>query len=307
MKDLRIIPRFKRLIRMIINTVYMIFCGKHNVILLNVSMEQIGNSVVHQNIGDDINFYLVKELSKKNVFNYVDVLNVFKLKNYMCIGSIMDWMTNNESCIWGSGVRDNTNKLKCIPHDVLAVRGPLSRQYLIDNGVDCPPVYGDSALLLPLITPPHEKLLAKYRIGIILHKNDIGNNVVRKFVQANENITMIDIMHYKDWHDVIHEIQECEMIISSSLHGLIISDAYNIPNVWIKFSDETFDGCFKYMDYMESVGRMDCKPFEMKESTSFDDIYILKDSYEPIHFDIEPLLSVCPFLQNKCIGRKNGK
>lgn len=156
MKDLRIIPRFKRLIRMIINTVYMIFCGKHNVILLNVSMEQIGNSVVHQNIGDDINFYLVKELSKKNVFNYVDVLNIFKLKNYMCIGSIMDWMTNNESCIWGSGVRDNTNKLKCIPHDVLAVRGPLSRQYLIDNGVDCPPVYGDPALLLPLITPPRE-------------------------------------------------------------------------------------------------------------------------------------------------------
>lgn len=81
MKDLRIIPRFKRLIRMIINTVYMIFCGKHNVILLNVSMEQIGNSVVHHNIGDDINFYLVKKLSKKNVFNYVDVLNVFKLKN----------------------------------------------------------------------------------------------------------------------------------------------------------------------------------------------------------------------------------
>ena len=72
----------------------------------------------------------------------------------MCIGSIMDWMTNNESYIWGSGVRDNTNKLKCKPHKVLAVRGPLSRQYLIDNGVDCPPVYGDPALLLPLITPP---------------------------------------------------------------------------------------------------------------------------------------------------------
>lgn len=281
--------------RMAINTIYMLYCGKRNVILLNVSMEQIGNGVVHHNIGDDINFYLIKELSKKKVFNSVDVLNVFKLKNYMCIGSILDWMTKCSSIVWGSGVRDNTNTLRCKPQAVLAVRGPLTRLYLIDNDVECPQVYGDPALLLPLIAPPRN-VKKTFKIGVILHKNDISNNHVREFVQLHHDVHIIDIMHYKNWYDVILQIQECEMVMSSSLHGLIISDAYHIPNVWVKFSDDTFDGSFKYLDYLKSVGRKEEEPLEILGEISFSAIYKLKESYSPIYIDLEPLLSVCPFL-----------
>lgn len=308
MKNLRLVSRTKRLMRMIINTIYMIYCGKQKALLLNVSMEQIGNGVVHHNIGDDINYYLMKELSGKKIFNYVDVLNIFGLKNYMCIGSIIDWMTRADSCIWGSGVRDDSGKLRVQPHKVYAVRGPLTRQYLLDNGVDCPAIYGDPALLLPLISPPPYVICKSYKIGVILHKNDIGNIIMQKFVNTYKDVVQIDIMHYKDWRNVVSSIQKCEMIISSSLHGLIISDAYSIPNIWVKFSDETFDKSFKYLDYMKSVGRKEEAPLEINEEITFEEIYKLKESYIPIKFDIIPLLSVCPFFNNNKIGKiQNGK
>lgn len=155
MKNLRLKNRTKRLLRMLLNTTYMLLVGKKKSIMVNVSMEQIGNTVAHHNVGDDINFYLVQKLSGKKVFNLVDVLNVFSLKPVMCIGSVIDWMTTHDSVIWGTGVRDNSNELKTKPFKVLAVRGPLTRQYLLKNGVKCPEIYGDPALLLPNIYPPY--------------------------------------------------------------------------------------------------------------------------------------------------------
>jgi pyruvyltransferase len=71
----------------------------------------------------------------------------------MVIGSIIGWMTNKDSIIWGSGVREPDNPLPAIPRKVLAVRGPLTRKYLISQGVECPEIYGDPALLLPKIYP----------------------------------------------------------------------------------------------------------------------------------------------------------
>lgn len=146
-----------------------------------------------------------------------------------------------------------------------------------------------------LIYTPHT-CLKKYKIGIILHKNDIGNEYVIRFVKENEFVTLIDIQNYRNWCDVIDKIQECELIVSSSLHGIIFSDAYKVPNVWVKFSDETFDGSFKYLDYMMSVGRQERVPVKWGENMSLEKMYELREAYIPISFDVAPLLSVCPFL-----------
>lgn len=100
-------------------------------IVLNVSMNLLCNKVFHSNIGDDINYYLIKELSHKRILNYWDFFNLRKQPNFMVIGSIIGWMTNKDSIIWGSGVREPDNPLPAIPRKVLAVRGPLTRKYLI--------------------------------------------------------------------------------------------------------------------------------------------------------------------------------
>jgi len=45
---------------------------------------------------------------------------------------------------------------------------------------------------------------------------------------------------------VIKDILECEMTISSSLHGIIVSHTYNVKCMWIKLTNKIGGGFFKY-------------------------------------------------------------
>lgn len=305
-KHLRIKARAQRTVRLLINSFFLLFSNKKNIIVTNVSMIVVKDKVKHCNIGDDLNYYIIEELSKKKIFNYCDVIYPNKQNPvYMCIGSIIDWMTTSNSIIGGSGVRDNNNPLPAHPLKVLAVRGPLTRDYLLSNGIECPEVYGDPALLLPHIYPSIN-IYKRFSMGIILHKNDLNNDIVHKFIlEKNQEVTIIDIMHYDNWRDVINHILECKIIISSSLHGLILSDAYDIPNFWIKFSDKTFDGSFKYLDYFASVCRQTKAPIEINNIENLAEILNNPPEFQHIHFNPSPLLSVCPFLSQSKYS--NGK
>ena len=55
-----------------------------------------------------------------------------------------------------------------------------------------------------------------------------------------------------DWQRFVCEIKSAEKVISSSLHGIIISEAYGIPCVWL---NDIPDSSFKYEDYYKSTGR----------------------------------------------------
>lgn len=56
-----------------------------------------------------------------------------------------------------------------------------------------------------------------------------------------------------DVEGIITEICSCKKILSTSLHGIIVAQAYNIPALWIKKNDIGTDG-FKFYDYFSSVG-----------------------------------------------------
>lgn len=75
-KQLRIKGRIIRLFRLIVNTGYMLLHKRADEIVLNVSMNLLCNKVFHSNIGDDINYYLIKELSHKRILNYWDFFNL---------------------------------------------------------------------------------------------------------------------------------------------------------------------------------------------------------------------------------------
>lgn len=56
------------------------------------------------NLGDDLNFFLLKELTERPLFFTEAMFPIFKhVKHYCCIGSIIENFANSHSVIWGSG------------------------------------------------------------------------------------------------------------------------------------------------------------------------------------------------------------
>lgn len=247
------------------------------------------------NFGDVLNPLLLGGLTQKRIFWVNPVY--YKKKNYFAIGSILE-QSNKHSIIWGSGFI--SEKSKCIekPLEICAVRGPKTRQKLLDTGIYCPEVYGDPALLLPKIYSP--KIEKKYKLGIIPHYVDKENSWLIG-LEDEKDIKLLDIQE-SDPLKFIDDLLSCEKIASSSLHGIIVADAYNIPSIWIKFSDKVIGGKFKFLDYFMSVKRKDKEALFINIDTSLDDLFNQFYYYE-IAIDLELLLSSCPFECN-ILGNK---
>lgn len=300
----RMIVRIRLLqsqIKRIVNTIYVIiFYNKRFILVDGWFLRWCGNTT-KRNFGDELNVYLLEALTGKKVVSASETL--FSGPRYLVIGSIIENYSSADSIIWGSGVIDgNNNHLSASPKMVCAVRGKMSRDFLKKNDVDCPEVYGDPALLLPLVYTP--QVSKKYKYGIIPHVCDINNPIIQKFLFENgKEVHLISFANYGDWHSVIDEINACENIISSSLHGLIISDAYKIPNVWIKVSDLIVGGEYKYKDYFSGVEREYFPPLILSEESTTLDIDICLAKYQNIRPNISDLLKSCPFeLSSKYIN-----
>ena len=166
--------------------------------------------------------------------------------------------------------------------------------YIPRYGVQCSEVYGDPALLLTLVYQPcrgvqrstsascvQEVQKATFRLGIIPHVVDLHHPVIEEIRDKHaDEILIIDLAHYEKWTDVIDQICSCERILSSSLHGLIVSDAYQVPSCWIELSGKISGGYFKFVDYASSVDRDFSNPLRIEK---FADIANVLD-YVDLHF-----------------------
>ena len=263
-------------------------------IIINSWIDIQRGEIKPRNFGDDLNYYLFSQINDGFVrFFNCSFLSLFKRKNYLCIGSTIHH-GNRHSIVWGAG---------CISHDgpipalkkVLAVRGPMTRELLIQKGINCPQIYGDPALLLPFFYKPNKK--PNKNIGIVLNAAD---EFAFDYNRFDNNYSYISMTNYYKWEDVIDKITGCKLILSSSLHGLIIADAYNIPNLWVSVDNNknVIGGFFKYLDYFSSVDRHQNKPIEINEILeSGIDKYLGLIEKPMIH--IKPLLNSCPFKLQK--------
>jgi hypothetical protein len=249
-----------------------------------------------ENYGDVLGRYLVEKIAaKKVVFAWPKKFSFFDFFSpiYVTIGSVLTHV--NEKCVvWGSGIISREYPIKNAKF--LAVRGPQTRQFLLNQGYEVPAVYGDPALLLPrYFNPMVEK---KYRYGIIPHYDDWS--VVKDWYLDRNDILIIDMMT-NDVEAKTIDFLTCEKIVSSSLHGIIVAHAYGIPAVWQKFSDKPFGDDIKYQDYFESVGLAYYKPIIREKEYSEVELQLLFENLPslPLESVVENirngLMEVCPF------------
>ena len=188
------------------------------------------------NFGDLLNIELFHYLNNNN-FEWVP--HNYNKEYYMCIGSILHKAQEN-TIVWGSGfMTENSYPIKK-PKNILAVRGPKTRDRFIKLGINCPNIFGDPALLMPLFYQPI--MSKKYNLGIIPHFVDSNNEILDKISSKDIAIINVNVNNPKS---VINKILQCKKIISSALHGIIISDAYKIPNKRVQFSNKITGGNFK--------------------------------------------------------------
>lgn len=239
-----------------------------------------------QNWGDALNKDLFKYLAKNNC-SFASSSSAPKKPHILGVGSILGH-ANEFSEVWGSGFIAKEKRLSKTPAKICAVRGPLTRLKVLEQRIECPPIYGDPALLYPAIYNPD--ITEKYEWGFIPHYVDAKN----PFFRTCTNCLIINIRDTTE--RVINQIKQCKYIASSSLHGLIAADAYKKPNVWIKLSNRIHGGNFKFHDYFQSVHRWQEEPLLCDKHTLRGILprLIRRLHYHSIGLDLRPLIEHFP-------------
>jgi hypothetical protein len=198
------------------------------------------------NFGDWIGPYLVEQITGRPVVRTGSSPGVL-----ITAGSILNWATAG-AVVWGSGLVNLTDEVD--PRaEIHAVRGPLTREIALKCGAECPEVYGDPALLLPRFIPKPETV---YDFGLVPHYTEFP--VISYVMEEVPGVQVIDVL--RPVQQVVEDIAACESILSSSLHGLIVADAYGIPSRWVQFSNAVLGDGTKFNDHFLATGRLFCEP-----------------------------------------------
>ena len=235
-------------------------------------------------MGDMLNKDMLDELYG------IEILHANKYhKDAICIGSGLSsaLICDNESFfskeylyrkikrgpfyVWGTGFMNYApkpdNRFKYNDVRVLSLRGELTKkrvEAILNRRLNIP--LGDGGLLAEKWIGHIEK---KHNIGIIPHFKEQDAPVVNQMLSYYKDSVLINLKD--DAKKVCKSIAECEYILSSSLHGLIVSDSFHIPNLHVLFynyGEKMMGDGYKFSDYYSSYN-IDDRPVFIKEQESF--------------------------------------
>lgn len=233
------------------------------------------------NFGDFLSFKLVERIVGGSIEAYNRKEPLEGRQKMLAIGSIMT-VAKNGDVIWGTGVKCDSFDLTRYTFsklDIRAVRGPLTRRFLREAlGVECPEVYGDPALLLPYFFPEFKRSPApSFDYIIIPHYSELD-----AFADKANVVSSIE-----PWRFVIEKILDSKLVIATSLHGIIVAEAFGIPARLLRVSDN--QPLFKYRDYYEGTGRAD-----FRFATSVEEALEMGGE-PPFSCDLKKLYAAFPF------------
>ena len=171
--------------------------------------------------------------------------------------------------VWGSGLIQPQESY--IGHTVVcALRGPLTAESL--GLADRKLPYGDPGILFSKYFKAERK---NFDVGVVLHYLHL-----EKWKTILKNYNNIKVISAEDEPEtVLTSISQCRRIMSSSLHGLIAADSYNIPNISLEFDTPLKGGNFKFADYALGVERERHVFKIIRNLKDFDDALESLDTY----------------------------
>ncbi len=207
-----------------------------------------------RNFGDEIGPWLVSAIARRPVVR----AETADRPVLSTVGSILTMGPRGGSIVWGSGcLRPVDHEVRAklrrrMPFDVRAVRGALTHRALAEAlGLDAPQVFGDPALLLPrFLSPPAP---AHGRIAVCPHYShtELFRAALTEETARFEIVDVADPME-----QVVGQIAGASHCLSTSLHGVIVAQAYEVPWVWLRMADSPLSGGdFKFEDFFTVLDR----------------------------------------------------
>jgi pyruvyltransferase len=203
----------------------------------------------------------------------------------MSIGSIhMEFRSGD--VVWGSGANGFfLDRLGSTDLDVRAVRGPLSRRFLLEQGVaPVPEVYGDPAALLPQFRPELFSTAPRFGALFVPHFHE-SSGIFHQAIPLGPVPSGINVqLPTRPFREVLSAISSSEFVCASSLHAVMLAEACGIP---ARVVVPVHEPRFKYDDYYEGTGRT------YEPATSLDKALELGGQAPPI-FDAQALIDAFP-------------
>jgi hypothetical protein len=165
------------------------------------------------------------------------------------IGSLCEKIPASfKGVIWTSGNLVGGHRNQFPEAHVVALRGRLTQERTRCSESDSV-LLGDGGLLCHLLASPARK---RYKLGFIPHYVDHDHKILKEIAGSSAEICVIDIC--EEAHSVIRRVAQCDNILSSSLHGLVLADSLGIPNRWLEAFGEVIGAGFKFRDYYSAFG-----------------------------------------------------
>lgn len=197
--------------------------------------------MISNNIGDALTPWLIKKFTGKLPL-YVPFTCQFP--KYMLSGSILNHAVKYTT-VWGAGIANEVDKIAS-GVDIRSVRGPLTaRKVRVQAGNDVQ-VVGDPAWLIPRYYDPQSRAASLYKVGICPHY--LHQAEVARWIGDRTDIKLINV--FDTIEKFVDDMCSCDVVYSSSLHGLVIADAYGIPSQWIDCTDSIGGDGIKFVDHL---------------------------------------------------------
>ncbi len=244
------------------------------------------------NFGDQIGPYIVSRITGKKVTN---INRDVTKKGLLSVGSILQHIDRPGMTIWGSGIIrpygyvESQRLSTFIPNKIYALRGKETFNFVTRNlGWSAPEIFGDPALLMPHFFNP-----ARKQGGIVICPHYAHYEQFKLF---SNDFLVVDVR--EDVEAVVEAIAGANTVLSTSLHGLIIAQAYGVPWVWLRSKDTLIKGGdFKFEDFFSTINRdkVSIFDFSLNNLTDLDIKNISEKSSLPeLQIDLNKLLDNFP-------------